>query len=137
MVKPSDAGEGDGGEREEEGHEGETATAVGNDESAGSSSVVVAAAVVERVPRLAVAEESLSSSAASSLSLEQTERDTSATDRSSSTPSAAAAAAAPGMMGTPLQGTSSTPRPLTFSSPHCDDVIQTLAEEFEVEETKL
>ena len=134
MVKPSDAGEGDGGEREEEGHEGETAaTAVGNDESAGSSSVVVAAAVVERVPRLAVAEESLSSSAASSLSLEH-ERDTSATDRSPSTPSAAAA---PGMTATLLQGTSSTPRPLTFSSPHCDDVIQTLAEEFEVEETKL
>ena len=60
MVKPSDAGEGDGGEREEEGHEGETATAVGNDESAGSSSVVVAAAVVERVPRLAVAEDACS-----------------------------------------------------------------------------
>ena len=130
MVKPLDAGEGDGGEREEDGDEGEVAAA-GNDESAGSSSVVVAAAVVERVPRLAVAEESLSSSAASSLSLEH-ERDTSATDRSSSTPSAAA----PGTMGIPL-GTSSTPRPLTFSSPNCDDVIQTLGEEFEVEETKL
>ena len=129
MVKPSDA-EGDGGEREEEG-QGDAAAA-GNDESAGSSSVVVAAAVVERVPRLAVAEESLSSSAASSLSLEQERDMLSATDRSSSTPSAAT----PGTMGT-QQGTSSTPRPLTFSSPNCDDVIQTWGGEFEVEETKL